>query len=130
MYQPVNRLSVISIRFTVISVWRQQVPAARRPALPARPHPRPALLAPARPSRCGLRRLAGAVLAVAAVLLFATVPVWVAGQVIDSGIWDLRRHLASPPDLSSHALPLLLGSVVVLAAMSSSSRPHGHWHDH
>jgi hypothetical protein len=123
MYQPANRLRVISIRFTIISVRRPVVPAARRPALPARPRPRPALLASARPSGSGLRRLAGGVLAAVAVLLFATVPVWVAGRVVDSGIWDLRRHLATPPDLSSPALPLVLGSIVVLAAMSSSSRP-------
>lgn len=130
MKQPDNRLSVISIRFTIISVRRLAVPAARRPALPARPRPRSALGPAARPSRTGLRRLVAAALLAATVLLFATVPVWVAGQVVDSGIWDLRRHLATPPDLSSHALPLLLGSVVVLASMSSSSRRHDHWHDH
>jgi hypothetical protein len=125
MHQPATRLPVISIRFTIISVRRRAVPAARRPALPARPRPRPALLPSVRPSRTGLRRLAGGVLAAVAVLLFATVPVWVAGRVVDSGIWDLRRHLDTPPDLSSHALPLVLGSIVVLAAMSSSSGPRG-----
>ena len=131
MNQPANRLPVISIRFTIITVRRPAVPAARRPALPAPARPRPAVLPGGRPSRTGLRRLAVLAVLAAAVLLVATVPVWVAQQVIDSRIWDLARHLAAGafrPDPSSPVLPLLLGSIVVLAAMTSSSRPHDHHH--
>ena len=127
MDQPANRLSVISVRFSIITVRRPAVPAAWRPRPPALPRPpRPP---DGRPSRPGLRRLAVVSVLAAAVVLFATVPVWVAHQVIDSGIWGLAGQLVAGvarPDLSSHALPLLLGSIVVLAAMSSSSGPRRH----
>jgi hypothetical protein len=132
MDQPANRLSVISVRLSILTVRRPVPPVAWRPELPAGTHPRPALLPVGRPARTGRRGLAIAGVLAAAVVLFATVPVWIAHQVIDSRIWEPARHLPAAvarPDLSSHALPLLLGAIVVLAAMSSSSRPRdrGHW---
>jgi hypothetical protein len=76
--------------------------------------------------------LAAAAILAAAVVLFATVPAWVAGHLVDSSLWDLAGRITAGvarPDLSSHALPLVVGSIVVLAAMSSSSGPRnrGHW---
>jgi hypothetical protein len=126
MDQPASRLSVIVIRLSILTVRPPAAPAAWQPQLPAAPQP---ALVPA--PRRG-RRLAAAAVVVAAVLLFATVPAWVAGQVVDSGLWDLAGRITTGvarPDLSSHALPLVVGSIVVLAAMSSSSGPRnrGHW---
>jgi hypothetical protein len=92
----------------------------------------PAIHPSAGHARTGLRRLAAASVLFGAVVLFATVPAWVARQVVDSDLWNLGARLAAGvtrPDLPSHPLPLLLGSIVVLAAMSSSSghRHHDRW---
>ena len=49
------------------------------------------------------------------------------GGLVDSGLWDLAGHLAgraTRPGLPSPVLPLLLGSIVVLAVVSSSSGHH------
>jgi hypothetical protein len=127
MDQPLSRLSVISVRLSIITVRPSRVPAVRLPELPSLR--RPELPAVPRPPSNVARRLAIAAVLAAAVVLFATVPAWVAHLIIDSGIWDLARSVTTRVaslDLSSHALPLLIGSIVVLAAMSSSSGPHGH----
>jgi hypothetical protein len=125
MDQPVDRPSIISVRFSVIAVRRPAVPAVRRPALARRPRPE---LAPVpRPSATTARRLAIAFVLAAAIVLFATVPARVARLVMDSGVWDLTRHLTaavSRLDPPVDVLPLLLGSIVVLAVVSSSSGHH------
>ena len=121
MDQPVSRLSIITVRLSIITVRPPRVPAVPRPELPAVP----------RPPGNAARRLAIAAVLAAAIVLVATVPVWVAHLVVGSGIWDLARSVTTGVaglDLSSHVLPLLIGSIVVLAAMSSSSGPHGHDH--
>ena len=132
MAQPPNRLSVIVVRLSILTVRPPAAPAVRPPQLPASDPPRPALPPPARPARTGLRHLAAAAILAAAIVLFATGPAWVAGQVVDSGLWNLAGRITAGitrPDLSSHALPLVVGSIVVLAAMSSSSghRHHDPW---
>lgn len=123
MDQPASRLSVIVVRLSILTVQPPAAPAAWRPQLPAAVRTRPALLPPSRPAR---RRLAAAAVLIAAVVLFATAPAWVADQVVGSGLWDLAGRFAAgapQPDLPPHPLPLVLGSIVVLAAMSSSSGP-------
>jgi hypothetical protein len=139
----IHRLSTVSVRRSVTTVQQPAVPAVPPPALPTLSRSeittvhrsellavrRPQVLPVPRPRITALRWLAIAAVLAAAVVLFATVPVWVAHQVIDSGIWGLAGPLVAGvarPDLSSHALPLLLGSIVVLAAMSSSSGPRRH----
>ena len=112
------------------AVDRSAVPAIRRPALPAR---RPVTTGDRRWARPATRRrLAVAAVLVAAIVLFATVPSLVARLTLDSGIWDLPRSFANgipKPDLSPHVLPLLLGSIVVLAVVTPSGGHHHH-HDH
>jgi hypothetical protein len=68
--------------------------------------------------------LIGVILALA-IDLFATLPAQAAGDALHTGTWDLARYfrgtvaarVASP----SGNLPLLLGAIVLLAALSSSS---------
>jgi hypothetical protein len=132
MDQPANRLSVVIVRLSILTVRPPAAPALRRPQLPMGTPAPPAIHPSAGHARTGLRRLAAASVLFGAVVLFATVPAWVARQVVDSDLWNLGARLAAGvtrPDLPSHPLPLLLGSIVVLAAMSSSSghRHHDRW---
>ena len=69
--------------------------------------------------RLAIRLSIATVLAVALVL-FAAVPAQAAQDALDSGAWDLARLMAAPRPPSPH-LPLVLGAIVLLAAMSSSS---------
>jgi hypothetical protein len=56
--------------------------------------------------------------------LFATLPAQAALDVLDSGAWDLahyvRRAVPTRAEASSN-LPLLMGAIVLLSALSSSS---------
>jgi hypothetical protein len=71
-----------------------------------------------------VRRLSIAAVIALAVLLFAAGPAQAAQGALDSGAWDLARFFTTATDRvptpSSH-LPLVLGGIVVLAALSSSS---------
>jgi hypothetical protein len=71
-----------------------------------------------------LLRLAIAATLGTAVVLVAAVPVRAAQDALDRGAWDLAHYFTgavAPPDVASPVLPLVVGSIVVLAAMSSSS---------
>ena len=142
---PTSTLLVsINLRWASISISRvPSVPAVDRPLVPTVPAVPavPRMVVPARrPAVIGDRRWARpatrrrlAVLAVlaAAIFLVATVPARVARLVLDRGIWDLPRRLADAlprPDLSPHVLPLLLGSIVVLAVVIPSGAHHHHDH--
>lgn len=65
------------------------------------------------------------VILVLAIDLFATVPAQAAEDALHSGTWDLTRYVAATAAASLQAprdsLPLLLGAIVLLAAMSSSA---------
>jgi hypothetical protein len=70
------------------------------------------------------------VILVLALDLFATLPAQAAQDALDSGAWDLARHVrvATRVETSSGNLPLLLGAIVLLAALSSSgSRKKDRW---
>jgi hypothetical protein len=74
-----------------------------------------------------LRRLLIAGVLASALVLFAAAPAQAAQaaqNALRRGAWDLAGHVsgavAQPP--SPH-LPLVLGAIVVLAALSSTSRP-------
>jgi predicted cobalt transporter CbtA len=60
-----------------------------------------------------------------AIDLFATVPAQTAQDALHTGIWDLAGHVTAAATTSIQApadnLPLLLGAIVLLAALSSSS---------
>ena len=59
-----------------------------------------------------------------AIELFATVPGAAARDALVSGVWDLAGSLtaaAAPAPAPADHLPLLLGAMVLLAALSSSS---------
>jgi hypothetical protein len=60
-----------------------------------------------------------------AIELFATVPAQAAREALVSGTWDLASSLTATvvraPAPGDH-LPLLLGAIVLLASLSSSSR--------
>ena len=71
-----------------------------------------------------LRRLSIATLIALAVVLFSAWPAQAAEAALDSGAWDLARYFSAAPDrvpVPSPQLPLVLGAIVVLAALSSSS---------
>jgi hypothetical protein len=65
--------------------------------------------------------------------LFATLPAQVALDALDSGAWDLthyvRRTVPARAEAASSNLPLLMGAIVLLAALSSSSgrRKNDRW---
>ena len=59
MDQPANRLSVIVVRLSILTVRPPAAPAARPPELPAAPATRSELLPVARPARRRGRRLDG-----------------------------------------------------------------------
>jgi hypothetical protein len=142
MDRSVPRLPTTTARLTITVRWLSvtidrppTIPAADRPAVPAVPAT-PRLTIPARPAGPGAwrravpaarRRLAIAAVLTAAIVLFATVPARVARLAVDSGIWDLAPSMPRP-DPSGHVLPLLLGSIVVLAVVSSSKGHHHHDH--
>jgi len=71
--------------------------------------------------RLAIRLSIAAVLALALVL-FAAVPAQAAEDALHSGTWDLARLVggALPQPPSPH-LPIVVGAIVLLAAMSSSS---------
>jgi hypothetical protein len=55
---------------------------------------------------------------------FAVLPAQAAQDALHTGIWDLARYVtpvATRGGSGSDSLPLLLGAVVLLAALSSSS---------
>jgi predicted cobalt transporter CbtA len=67
-----------------------------------------------------------------AIDLFATLPAQAAGDALYSGTWDLARYVtaavATRAQAPSDSLPLLLGAIVLLAALSSSgSRRRDRW---
>jgi Mg/Co/Ni transporter MgtE len=70
------------------------------------------------------RRFLIATVLALALLLFAAVPAQAAQAALDGGSWDLARYftgaLARVQAPSPH-LPLVLGAIVLLAALSSSS---------
>jgi hypothetical protein len=79
-----------------------------------------------------LRRLSIAAVIALAALLFAAGPAQAAQAALDSGAWDLARYFTTTPDrvpAPSPQLPLVLGGIVVLAALSSSagSRKRDRW---
>jgi hypothetical protein len=63
---------------------------------------------------------------VLALQLFATLPAQVALDALDSGAWDLARHVRrtvpTRAEAASANLPLLMGAIVLLSALSSSGR--------
>ena len=65
------------------------------------------------------------VILVLALDLFATLPAQAAQEALHSGTWDLadyvRGAVATRADASSSNLPLLLGAIVLLSALSSSA---------
>ena len=139
MDRPVDQRLTIAFRLS-ISVRRPSVTVVRRPsALVQRPAvlarrvaatlPRPAPATVRRLAAGTARRLAIAAVLALAVVLVATVPVYAALLALPGDLWDLRRILDGPPELpAGPVLPLLMGSLVVLAALSSSSgRHHDHW---
>jgi hypothetical protein len=73
------------------------------------------------------------VILVLALDLFATLPAQAAYDALDSGAWDLARHVratvATRAETATGNLPLLLGAIVLLAALSSStgSRKKDRW---
>ena len=144
----VHRLAVTSVRRSVTTIHQPAVPgpAVQPPLLPTLSRSEittvhrseliavhlPQVTGVHRPRGTAVRWLAATAVAAAAVVLFAIVPAWVADLATGSGLWDLARSFApgAPrPGVSGHVLPLLLGSIVVLAALSSSSgsRRHDHW---
>ena len=72
--------------------------------------------------RLAIRLSIAAVLAVALVL-FAAVPAQAAEAALRSGTWDLARFIGAVPQPPSPQMPIVLGAIVLLAAMSSSSGP-------
>ena len=60
-----------------------------------------------------------------AIELFATVPAQAAQDALSTGTWDLTRYVSAAAATGIQAradsLPLLLGAIVLLAALSSSS---------
>ena len=71
--------------------------------------------------RLAIRLSIAAILAVALVL-FAAVPAQAAQDALHSGTWDLARLIeGTVPQSPSPHLPIVLGAIVLLAAMSSSS---------
>jgi hypothetical protein len=132
MYGPVDQRLIIAFRLSVTIRWPSAT-LARRPAALARrivaALPRPAPATVRRVAAVTARRLAIAVVAALAVVLVATVPAYAARLALQSDLWDLARFFdgrAEPP--AGAGLSLLMGSMVVLAALSSSSgRHHDHW---
>jgi hypothetical protein len=140
MYRPVDQRLIVAFRLSVTVRWpsatlvrRPSAAGARRPAALARrvaaALPRPAPATVRRLAAVSARRLAIAAVLALAVVLVATVPAYVARLALQSDLWDLARFFdgrAEPP--AEAGLTLLVGSVVVLAALSSSSgRHHDHW---
>ena len=137
MDRPVDQRLIIAFRLS-ISVHRPSVAVAvavvRRPAALARmvaaALPRPAPATVRRLAAGTARRLAIAAVLALAVVLVATVPAYAARLALQSDLWDLRRGSSTgPAELpAGPVLPLLMGSLVVLAAFASSSGRHrDHW---
>jgi hypothetical protein len=132
MYRPVDQRLIIGFRLSVTVRWPSATLVRRPAALTRRiaaALPRPASATVQRLVAVSARRLAIAAVLALAVVLVATVPAYVARLALQSDLWDLARFLdgrAEPP--GEAGLTLLVGSVVVLAALSSSSgRHHDHW---
>lgn len=67
-----------------------------------------------------------------AIDMFAALPAPAAQDALQSGMWDLARYFDGPVaariQVRSDSLPLLLGAIVLLAALSSSgSRKRDRW---
>jgi hypothetical protein len=67
-----------------------------------------------------------------AIDMFAALPALAAQDALQSGMWDLARYFDGPVaarvQVRSDSLPLLLGAIVLLAALSSSgSRKRDRW---
>jgi hypothetical protein len=138
MDRPVDQRLTIAFRLS-ISVRRPPVTVVRRPsaAVVRRPAalarrvvaalPRPAPATVRRLAAGTARRLAIAAVLALAVVLVATVPASAARLALRSDLWDLRRVFDGPAELpAGPVLPLLMGSLVVLAAFASSSGRHRH----
>jgi hypothetical protein len=136
MDRPVDQRLIIAFRLS-ISVRRPPVTVVRRPsaAVVHRPAalarrvaaalPRPAPVTVRRLASDIARRLAIAAVLVLAVVLVATVPTYAARLALRSDLWDLGRLSNGPAELpAGPVLPLLMGSLVVLAAFASSSGRH------
>jgi hypothetical protein len=141
MYRPVDQRLTIGFRLS-ISVRRPSAAVVRRPsaAVVHRPAalarrvaaalPRPAPGTVRRLAAATARRLAIAAVLALAVVLVAAVPVYAARLALQSDLWDLGRLFDGPAELPAGlVLPLLMSSLVVLAALSTSSGRH-HDHDH
>jgi hypothetical protein len=132
MDRPVDQHLIIAFRLSIVVRWPSAA-LVRRPAALAREIvaalPRPAPATVQRLAAVTVRRLAIAAVLALAVVLVATVPALVARLALRSDLWDLSRFFdgrAESP--AGPGLPLLVGSVVVLAALSSSSgRHHDRW---
>jgi hypothetical protein len=140
----VHRLSITSVRRSITAVQqpaagaiqpsplptltRSEIITVSRSELVAVPLSRVASVR--RPGITAVRWLAIAAVLAVAVVLVATVPAHVAGLVMGSGLWNLPGRLsgavAAGVKVSSDSLPLALGAIVVLAALSSSSGCHRH----
>jgi hypothetical protein len=127
------RLSISVRRPSATVVRRPSTAVVRRPAALARrvaaALPRPAPATVRRPAAGTARRLAVAAVLALAIVLVATVPAYAARLALQSDLWDLGRLFDGPAELpTGPVLPLLMGSLVVLAAFSASSGRHrDHW---
>jgi len=132
MYRPADQRLIIAFRLSVTVRWPSAT-LVRRPAALARrivaALPRPAPATVRRLAAVTARRLAIAAVLALAVVAVATVPAYIARLALQSDLWDLSRYFdgrAEPPAVGG--LSLLVGLIVVLAALSSSSgRHHDHW---
>jgi hypothetical protein len=78
-----------------------------------------------------MRRLPILLLLTLALILFTATPTW-ARQALHAGYWDLASYVTGATarlEVSSDALPLTLGSIVILAALSASSGDRGRKRD-
>jgi hypothetical protein len=78
------------------------------------------------------RRFLIVVVLALAIDVFAALPAQAAQDALHSGTWDLARYFGGTVAVRAHApsgnLPLLLGAIVLLAALSSSgSRKRDRW---
>ena len=132
MYRPVDQRLIIAFRLSVSVPWPSAT-LVRRPAALARrivaALPRPAPATVRRLAAVTARRLAIAAVLALAVVLVATVPAYAAPLALQSDLWNLPRFFDGRAELPPEVgLTLLVGSMVVLAVLSSSSgRHHDHW---
>jgi hypothetical protein len=132
MDQPADQRLTIALRLSITVRWPfatviRQPAAALARRIAALPRPAPATIR--RLAAVTARRLAKAVALAIAIVLVATVPLYAARLALQSDLWNLARYLDGPAEPPAEpVLPLLIGSLVVLAAFSSSGgRHHDHW---